>query len=75
MTRALSSTSGMKHSPVFMRAPTTSMPGSSAPSRISRALLALGEQRRGERVDEVAVALYDGDLELLEQRVGYGSRH
>ena len=39
MVRALSSTSGMKQSPVFMRAPTTSMPGSSAPSRISRALL------------------------------------
>ncbi len=37
MTRAESSTSGMKHSPSRMRAPTTSMPGRSASSRISRA--------------------------------------
>ena len=37
MTRAESSTSGMKQSPSRMRTPTTSMPGSSASSRISRA--------------------------------------
>ena len=37
MTRADSSTSGMKHSPSRMRWPTTSMPGSSASSKISRA--------------------------------------
>ena len=37
MVRALSSTSGMNFSPLFISAPTTSMPGSSALSRISRA--------------------------------------
>ncbi len=37
MVRALSSTSGMNLSPLFICAPTTSMPGSRALSRISRA--------------------------------------
>ena len=65
MTRAESSTSGMKHSPSRMRAPTTSMPGRSASSRISRGAAPVASERLGHGQGDALVAVDDGLLELV----------
>ena len=59
MVRALSSTSGMKQSPAFMRRPTSSMPGSRPVSRISRAPAPSARAAFGQRQGDVGVAVDD----------------